>query len=482
MFGRSVILKNRVEHFRFLYRSTHMQKIILIIGSLIFSATVSANDQTRLIVDLQRQVDSQQQQIDELTQLVHKLAGDSHIPERLQETAVHKEGGLEYESSVAERDHGESVESRRDSVGDMRKDRIRRGKFPAAVEIIGRHDVPVSLAIGGFVKTVAYFDSDYERDDPYFLPALLGFGFEDVDGQFSITSELSRVYLDGRTNTGLGDLRGYIEYDFRSDLTLRHAYFDWSGSYGQLKVGRYWSTFMDLRALPEGVTEPLVSGAPFARQEQIRYTAPRVNGLTFSLAVEDPSSQDVSFDESPLTHTPDIVGALEWDVARNAHLRLGAVIRDIELKNNQLDDNRTRGWGVQTSGRWKFSDNDSILAGLTYGDGIGRYMLGLDPFSGGYVAEDLKLKSRKALGGFGAYQRRISQRLRANIMAGMAKADDNIDLSPSLFENTKYFAANLFYEVTPYLMVTTEYTWGERGNLDGSDIDNQRITLGFQLF
>jgi len=242
---------------------------------------------------------------------------------------------------------------------------------------------------------------------------------------------------------------------------------------------------MDLRALPEGVVEPLVSGAAFARQEQIRYTWPALGPFTLAVSVEDPSSNDVLSDDNPLTHTPDFTGAADWTLGSGNHLRLAALRRRIELSGNELTDDETSGWGVQASGRWTFGPTDSVLGGFSYGDGVGRYMLGLDPVSGGYVDPVSKqLKSRVAHGWFAGYRRILTDRLRANLMYGMAEADDDLqfELGPDAFKRSTYFAGNLFYEVTPYLMISGEYTWGERQNLDDNAIDSHRLTLGFQLY
>ncbi len=426
-------------------------------------------------VALQQQIENQQKQLDRQAE---QLERQQNLLDKLSHRVEEK--GKNPATQVDER---YSEPPHRDAVGDMRSPAIHRGGFPGAIEITGSKGVPISLAIGGYVKTVAFYDTDYERDDPYFFPALLGLGSDDEDGQFGMSSELSRVFLDAQTDTGKGALRAYIEFDFRDDFTLRHAYLDWSGGYGQLKVGKYWSTFMDLHSLAEGVTEPLVSGAVLARQEQIRYTLPTYRGLTFAVALEDPSSNDIMTDQQPLAHSPDVVSTLKIDLPNQSHIRLGALVRRIELKSDALDDNKTTGWGLQTSGRWNLTAADSVVAGVAYGDGIGRYLLGLDPFSGAFIDTDSsKLKSRTGKGGFIAYSRRFSNDIRTNVMYGQANAEDEETLLAQAFESSTYFAANIFYEITPYLTLGVEYAWGERENLDGSNIENHRVTLGFQLF
>jgi hypothetical protein len=62
----------------------------------------------------------------------------------------------------------------RDSVGDLNAAGIKAGEFPGSIKIPGTGDL--SLAIGGFIKTVAIFDSDAENMGPIFCPPRLARG------------------------------------------------------------------------------------------------------------------------------------------------------------------------------------------------------------------------------------------------------------------------------------------------------------------
>ena len=59
--------------------------------------------------------------------------------------------------SIAYAQVGDSVLVR-DFIGDMNESAIRRGEFPGAIRIPGSN---VSLAISGFIKAVAFYDSKY---------------------------------------------------------------------------------------------------------------------------------------------------------------------------------------------------------------------------------------------------------------------------------------------------------------------------------
>ena len=436
-------------------------------------------DLAEQVENQQQQLENQGQEIQHLRQTLDTLQLQLEQTELTASTASSPAPPSIKETSPAEERLSPFV---RDGVGDMRADVIHQGNYPASITVMGSK-APVQLAIGGFIKTVAYSDSHYEKDDPFFFPSLLGLGRDDENGQFAMSAVLSRIYLDARTYTGKGQLRGYIEMDFRNDITLRHAYMDWDGKYGQLKIGRYWSTFMDLQALTEGVTEPLVSGASLARQEQVRYTKYWNESLTFAIAAEDPSNNDILTSRSPKTSVPDVISTLKIELPNKNHIQLGALYRQIDINSYLTSESKVTGWGTSVSGRINLTSVDSIVYGVAYGDGIGRYLLGLDPFSGAYVdPESSDLKSREGKGAYISHAHHWSKDIRTNIMYGEAHAE-NIDFFlPETFISSKYFASNIFYEATPYLVFGLEYAWGSRENAGDNSLDNQRVTLGAQLF
>ena len=67
-------------------------------------------------------------------------------------------------------------------------------------------------------------------------------------------------------------------------------------------------------------------------------------------------------------------------------------------------------------------------------------------------------------------------------MGGYAKADRSSSDPADSFEISAYAAANLMWSPLPYLTLGLEYSYGRRENLDGSDLDNHRFAVGFQIF
>jgi hypothetical protein len=56
----------------------------------------------------------------------------------------------------------------RDRVDDLNADAVKGGAFPGSFVIPGTE---VSLAIGGFIKAVGFYDSDASDRSPDFFPA-----------------------------------------------------------------------------------------------------------------------------------------------------------------------------------------------------------------------------------------------------------------------------------------------------------------------
>ena len=98
----------------------------------------------------------------------------------------------------------------RDRIGDLNAAPVEDGAFPGALTIPGTR---VSLAIGGFVKVLAFHDSNADERAADFSPADL---VPDAPGgpTYGMTAGLSRLFVDGRASMKRGDVRGYIEVDF----------------------------------------------------------------------------------------------------------------------------------------------------------------------------------------------------------------------------------------------------------------------------
>ncbi|QYJ93631.1 DcaP family trimeric outer membrane transporter [Shewanella spartinae] len=377
----------------------------------------------------------------------------------------------------------------RDSVGDLNANAVKAGDFAGAIMLPNTREV--QLAIGGFVKTAVLWDSDADNLGVDFLPSLLN-DQNEQDGSFALDSTLTRLLIDVRAPTdGDGQLRGYLEWDLNDnnngspELKTRLAYGSWTTPAGTITAGQNWSTFMDLKLLPEGLTEPTVSGAIFVRQSQIQWSAPLGDQWTYHAAIEDPSSNDFDSDMLDIvrkSRLPDVVLGIEYNNPQ-WHWRLNSILRKLEFDIPGGSNDSATGWGLSASGRYNFSSGDWLGASASYGEGLGRYLLGIRSTAGGAVESPTSaLELRDNWGGFINYFHKWSETTRSTITLGHAKADA-LDFQPgTTFESTSYGSVNFLWSALPYLTLGAEYQYGTLEFVDGNDIDNNRISFAVQIF
>ncbi len=377
----------------------------------------------------------------------------------------------------------------RDTVGDLNAAAVKAGEFPGSIQIPGTDNV--SLAIGGFIKTVAIFDSNAENMGADFLPALLGTQRPDKDGGFAMDATLTRLFLDGRAPTPRGRVRGYLEADLNSanngslGVKIRQAYGAWTTDSGTLLAGQTWSTLMDLKILPEDLTEPTASGVIFQRQPILRWSQSLNPLFTYHVALEDASSNDV-FSEQPslgVTSLPDGVAGLAFASPEHGHLRLNGIVRKIEIDLPGVGTDEAVGWGLTLSGHLKVLGKDKAIFSGAYGEGLGRYLLGIPSTAGGTLnPANNEISLRDNWGLMLGYAHHWTETLRSTVVAGYAKADPLDWQTGDTFENSRYASVNLLWSVQPFLTIGIEYKYGIRENKDGSDLDNHRVAIGIQIF
>lgn len=446
-------------------------------------------EQRTLILEQRKLLQEQQQRMEKQARDLDKLGKRL---EEMEKAVAGAQAAAEPHGPASQSDKGSAGPAEgtpRDGVGDLNTEAVRAGDFPGAIRIPGTKDV--SLAIGGFIKTVVIHDTNAEQMGADFLPSTLGTRRPDKEGATSIDATISRVFLDGRAPARRGQLRGYLEADLNETndgslgLKMRHAYGTWKNEYGTLLAGHTWSTMMDLKILPEGLTEPTVSGAIFQRQALVRWSQPIAPEFTFHAAVEDPNSSDVFSNQPTLSHTslPDGVLGLEYDRSGAWHFRLNGIARNIKVEVPGMGDESETGWGLGLSGHLNLLERDRLTLGGVYGKGLGRYLLGIQSTAGGALNPlDNDLELRKNWGAVLTYQHHWAEALRSNVMGGYAHSEALSWQPADTFESSKYGAINLMWNILPYLTVGIEYGYGVSEDRQGEELDNHRIMVGFQYF
>ena len=270
---------------------------------------------------------------------------------------------------------------------------VTAGDFAGSIKIPGTN---TSFKVGGYVKL------DFFWTDTTGLPAnsgIFGGTTVPVDGTVAaergpdtrLTVYQTRFRIQTRTPSDFGQVRTYIETDFRGDsssvatsdptnsreLRLRHAY----GTIGNLKTGQTWDNFLILAALADTVdfNGPRGSaGCGCARTPQVTYTVPFTGGsLLFSVqenAASGGSVADPSGTLAPgINEIPDFVARInlsgEWGTAS-----LAGLVHTIDTDAGDVagvpEDDEV-GWGINLGGRINTFGKDSISASVAYLDGAG---------------------------------------------------------------------------------------------------------------
>ena len=436
----------------------------------------SPDAQKALIEAQQRLIDAQSEQIEDLQRRVTEIEQRASAKEKS-------------DASPPAAPNATSKFVPRDSVGDLNRYALQRGDFPGAFLVPGTKRT--SLAIGGFIKTAAIYDSQAEGMGADFLPSNLEPG---EDGAFSLDATLSKLFVDGRAPVAAGTLRAYIEFDLNAQnngnmgFKLRHAYGSWTTPFGMLTVGHTWSTMMDIACLPEGLTEPTISGFIFMRQAVIRWSQYLgQKKVTLHFAAEDPSSADVFSADPALgkSKVPDGVLGFQIDPVSFFHLRLNGIVRyiDTKLSTSETNVSPKAALGTALTIQVRTYKKDRIVLGGVYGRGLGRYLLGIPSIAGAALnPNDEALYLNRNWGAAGAYEHHWNEKLRSTLTYGHAESVIQDWEPDDSFRRSDYASINLMWQVRPYLTLGIEYGFGHRQNADETRIFNHRGGIGIQVF
>jgi hypothetical protein len=395
---------------------------------------------------------------------------------------------------------------------------VTKGTFPGSFHIPG---TDTSIKFGGYVKLDAIEDigSSYGNGYGKFLTIPLKNSVNaQQSSQTTFGAQQSRVNLESRTQTSLGEVRTFIEGDFYGStaansntsgygIELRHAYGSLgSKETGQILAGQTWSNYMDVAAMPEALDYIGPAGTIFLRQPQVRYTQ-AFGSVTLSGSVEVPAdigqtgstagqnSVD-SFSTAAPSATanpareqmPDLVALAQYDYTSKGYVALRAVTNQINVDRTTAagnNDTATKyGYGVAVSGKQGVLAKDAVLYHLDLGNGTGRY--NYDVGAGGVLYNNVTnaLKTTPYYGGTLGYQHYWSSEFRSNVFGGAVRLvnDTNIMNRVTAGSLNKYVAsghANLIWQPSPAYEVGIEYMHGYRKTETGIEGNLNRTEASF---
>ena len=509
---------------------------LLLTGSLIFcqpavAAQITLQETLREMADLlgqqQKQLDEQRKELAEQRELIRQLQGTQQAagkepapsaaeksPADTTETAIAQQSGAEATTDTPVSGDDQSAQEQAkealvkqkaaapktaaEQIAELQKimddpsNTIYDEDFPGAWYLPG---TTAALKVGGFVNL-----SVVNSFDPMLIPDRFIVGSIPPDGEVvpgaiegtQVSAQQTRVNLEYREQTKLGEIRAFVEGDFQGDsdsFRLRHAF----GQFRSILAGKTWSTFMDINSRPEEVDIEGMNGEVLLRHSQFRWSPQWGEKLQLKIALEDPatdvingSSQRGAFDlVASLDRMP--LGPLgRWNY------RVGAILRDLKAiaSDGNPDDDITSdetqsatGWGITTGGRQPvkgWGGQDFFLWQLTYGEGIGHYINDLGTIGRGDAVFDPrgKLHALPVFSGYVSYQHRWPTSfqfmkawpgfLRSSFTLSWVKVNNFEFQKGDNYASTLRASMNLIYSPTPNIFTGLELLWGERTNKDGS--------------
>jgi hypothetical protein len=324
-----------------------------------------------------------------------------------------------------------------------------------------------------------------------------------VEGSI-VTANQSRVNVEYREQTKLGEVRAFVEGDFRGNdntFRLRHAF----GQFRTVLAGKTWSTFMDVDARPEEVDIDGINGQVYVRQSQIRWTPEFGSKMNLRLALENPTTLVSNGTSS--TGRADLVASfnrMPLGPFGRYNYRVGFILRDLSAlpvsddSNDVFENNgvNTTGWGISTSGRRPLNvhgeQTDFLLWQLTYGKGVGRYIndLGIIGVGDAVFDPEGQLRALPVFAGYVSYQHLWPMTrwffkdwpgiLRSSFTASWVNIKNYEFEDGSNYNQTRRASANLIYNPTQNVFLGIEYLWGERVNKNNTKGDATQFQLAIR--
>ncbi len=461
--------------------------------------------QQQMIEAQRQQIQSQQSQIDQQqAQLSSQTGLLQGMQTRLDQLEM--EQGEVPRTGPQDQDLRETVATLQERLAAIPEDPVSalgEEGFPGSIRVPGTN---AAMKIGGFVKGTLVKSFDPLATTDRFIVGSIPVGDSEpgAEEQSSLTANQSRVNLETREKTGVGDLRAFVEADFASSgdtFRLRHAY----GQYRNILTGKTWSTFFDPLAGPEEIDFEGINGRTILRQTQIRWF-PRIGRQwDLQVALEDPQSEvseidfrgsadpgDPAFnpdfgreiDSDGVSDLPDLVASIRRTWFGRWHLKTAFVWHQVRAQYSQqpsLPKESEAGWGLSTSGAFKagwLDERDNIKFQLIFGDGVSHYVN--DPSSVGgldgvFTPDGSKIKTLPILAGFAAYQHWWNDTLRSNFIVSGVQIDNESFQPDDAYKRTIRASTNLFWSPTPRVDVAAEFIWGQRTNRDGQEGDASQV-------
>lgn len=353
---------------------------------------------------------------------------------------------------------------------------VRKGEFFGSIEI---PETGVSIRIGGYVNLDIVHDIDSLGFADFVVPTTIPIDGTLLDGtsQTVFSARTSRINFDVRGRSPLGEVRAFVEADFLGDgseltstytFQLRHA----AAQVGHLYFGQWWSSFVDVGAIPEGANAPL--GALTLRQPGLRWGQNLGDSFRIVVAAESPAGSLTS-EAAPLAaeSVPDFSGYAQFRT-RLLRFRLSGLFRRLESES----DDALVG-GLSASGRVQLpflGVHDNLAFQGQFGEGLSRYYQsfaasGLDAV----VTEAGDVRPIGVVAGYVAYQHWWSERWRSSIVASALDFDLPSEAAGDTFQSGQFYSLNLYWSPVDRVTLGLDGSYARRRDADGKEGSGVRV-------
>ena len=360
--------------------------------------------------------------------------------------------------------------------------------WPGSFGLLGSE---TRMAIGGFVQLDVIHDTDAIGAPCQFITGTIptdgGTPAQGSEGQTNLCINTSRLTFETRTPTTMGRAKTFISVDFFGDalstspeLRMRQAYAEIGGLLwgGDLLVGQTWGTYVDLEAWPDILDFEGPGSAVAVRQPMIRWSKTVSNKFGFQLALEQPGDGSVQGAEM-LTRLPDLIGTMRWSLGEG-HLRLGGILRDIRVGDDNGVVSSATGWGVVGSGKIALSASNSLLFEVSYGEGTSAYY-GDAPPNGIYDPTASRLELLPLFAWYAGLEHGWNENLSSSLLVAVLDVDNSDNQPDTDGDKSAYASANLIWRPNPSLMFGAEILSGGRKDISGAEGTDNRLQLSSQF-
>lgn len=337
-------------------------------------------------------------------------------------------------------------------------------------------DANLAMGIGGCIRMRAYYDWGGAIPASGFAPFLIPMNPNPAAmRQFGTSPAGTCLFFRviGR-NKSLGEYQLYIEANFNGyqtrDFHLEKAY----AIVNDFTIGYASSTYSDPAATPPTVDAQGPNNKIGTTAVLVRYMPVIKDRWVLAVSAETPSSA-IDIDDTNTAKVtnwmPDWAAFAQYQWAQGQHVRLSGILRTLSYRDLLAQRNHNvAGWGVQLSSVAHPHPSLTTYFSASYGHGSAG--LGGDLLIGNY---DLVTDTRKpgrmyAPASFG-WCAGLQYNFRPNVFASVAMSQNRYlphhGAEADEYKYGLFWAANVFWSLTPRMLVAAEFDLGMRQNFSG---------------